>query len=205
MTTNIRIIGSLALVLALGAAAACGGDGPPTQAQTGTVAGKVSNGAVGLAGVSVSVAGGGSATTDAGGNYSISGVATGARSVAIDMPAGFIIGTAGDPVSQGLTVGAGQTTTVNFALKRGVVVVATGNVFTPQVVTVPPGATVRWLGTAGNHTVTPTNAGQPGAWASANLPLGAVFEHTFATTGTFDYLCIPHQAVGMTGTVTVGG
>ncbi|HEX8318350.1 plastocyanin/azurin family copper-binding protein [Longimicrobium sp.] len=205
MTTNIRFIGSLALVLAFGAAAACGGDGPPTQPQTGTVAGKVSNGAAGLAGVSVSIAGGGSATTDAGGNFSISGVATGAHSVAIVMPAGFITTNAGEGASKGVTVSGGQTATVNFALTRGVLVSATSNVFTPQVVTVPPGATVRWVGVTGTHTVTPTNPGQPGAWASANLPAGAVFEHTFGTTGTFDYLCIPHQAMGMTGTVTVGG
>lgn len=205
MTTNIRMIGSLALVLALGAAAACGGDDPPTQTQTGTVSGKVSNGAAGLAGVSVTIAGGGSATTDAGGNFSISGVTTGARSVAIAMPAGFITATAAEGASKGVSVSAGQTTTVNFALTRGVLVVATSNVFTPQAVTVAAGATVRWVGTMGTHTVTPTNAGQPGAWASASLPVGAIFEHTFGTTGTFDYLCIPHQAVGMTGTVIVGG
>ncbi|HEY0038497.1 MAG TPA: plastocyanin/azurin family copper-binding protein [Longimicrobium sp.] len=205
MTTNIRTIGSLALVLALGAAAACGGDGPPTQAQTGTISGKVSNGAAGLAGVSVSIAGGGSATTDGGGNFSISGVATGNRAVAVVVPAGFITATATEETIKGVTLSAGQTATVNFALKPGVVVTATSNVFTPQVVTVPPGATVRWVGSAGTHTVTPTNAGQPGAWASANLPVGAVFEHTFGTTGTFPYLCVPHQAMGMTGTVNVGG
>lgn len=204
MTTNIRMIGSLALVLALGAAAACGGDGPPTQSQTGTVSGKVSNGAVGLAGVSVSIAGGGSATTDAGGNFSISGVTAGVHSIGIVMPAGFITASATESASQGVTVSAGQTATANFALKPGVVVVASSNVFTPQVVTVPPGATVRWVGGAGTHTVTPTNASQPGAWASANLPVGAIFEHTFGTTGTFPYVCVPHQAVGMTGTVTVG-
>jgi plastocyanin len=204
MTTNIRMIGSLALALALGAAAACG-DGPPTQAQTGTVAGKVSNGAAGLAGVSVSIAGGGSATTDAGGNFSISGVATGVQTVAIAMPAGFITASASESASRPVSVSGGQTVTLTFALKPGVVVLATSNVFTPQAVTVAPGATVRCVGSAGTHTVTPTNAGQPGAWASANLPVGTVFEHTFGTTGTFPYVCVPHQAAGMTGTVTVGG
>jgi plastocyanin len=204
MTTNIRTIGSLALVLALGAAAACGGDDPPTQTQTGTIAGKVSNGAAGLAGVSVTIVGAGSATTDAGGNFSIGGVATGTRSVNIAVPAGFITATASEAASKGVSVSAGQTATVNFALTRGVLVSATSNVFTPQAVTIPPGATVRWVGTAGNHTVTPANEGQPGAWPSANLPAGAIFEHTFGTTGTFDYVCVPHIAVGMTGTVTVG-
>lgn len=203
MTTNIRTIGSLALVLALGYAAACGDK--PTGTQTGTVAGKVSNGAAGVAGVSVSIAGGGSATTDAAGNFSISGVATGTHSIAIVMPAGFITATAAEGASKGVTVSGGQTTTVNFALTRGVVVSATSNVFTPQTVTVPPGATVRWVGVAGTHTVTPSNTNQPGVWAAANLPVGAIFEHTFGTTGTFDYVCVPHLAVGMTGTVTVGG
>ncbi|HZG41803.1 MAG TPA: hypothetical protein VEY93_02495, partial [Longimicrobium sp.] len=191
MTRNVRTIGSLALVLALGAAAACGGGdgggggGPPTGTQTGTVSGRVSHGAAGVAGVTLSVAGGGSATTDAAGNFSIANVTTGARTVAIAMPTGFITANAADGTSREVAVSAGQTATANFDLKRGVVVTASGTSFSPQTVTVPSGGTVRWVnGGGGAHTVTP-NAGQAGAWASANLPTGASFEHTFGTTGTF--------------------
>ncbi|CAA9345619.1 MAG: hypothetical protein AVDCRST_MAG89-2846 [uncultured Gemmatimonadetes bacterium] len=212
MTRNIRTIGSLALVLALGAASACGGGsgggggGPPTGTQTGTVAGRVSNGAAGVAGVSVSIAGGGSATTDAGGNFSIGNVTTGARTVAITMPAGFITANPADGTSKEVTVSAGQSATANFGLKRGVVVTASGTSFSPKSVSVPTGATVRWVNAGGGaHTVTPATAGQAGGWASANLPEGALFEHTFGTAGNFNYRCLPHEAMGMTGSVGVGG
>lgn len=33
---------------------------------------------------------------------------------------------------------------------------------------------------------------------------GATFEHTFDTTGTFDYYCIPHKSLGMIGRIVVG-
>ncbi|MBX0288773.1 plastocyanin/azurin family copper-binding protein [Haloarcula salinisoli] len=33
---------------------------------------------------------------------------------------------------------------------------------------------------------------------------GATFEHTFETTGTYDYFCIPHKSLGMVGRIVVG-
>ena len=33
---------------------------------------------------------------------------------------------------------------------------------------------------------------------------GATYEHTFETTGTYDYFCIPHKTLGMVGRIIVG-
>ncbi|MDS0243706.1 MULTISPECIES: plastocyanin/azurin family copper-binding protein [unclassified Haloferax] len=33
---------------------------------------------------------------------------------------------------------------------------------------------------------------------------GASYEHTFETTGTYDYFCIPHKSLGMVGRIVVG-
>jgi plastocyanin len=36
-----------------------------------------------------------------------------------------------------------------------------------------------------------------------NVPGGESYEHTFETTGTYEYYCIPHEMNGMVGTVKV--
>jgi plastocyanin len=33
---------------------------------------------------------------------------------------------------------------------------------------------------------------------------GATYEHTFETTGTYDYFCIPHKSLGMVARIVVG-
>ena len=33
---------------------------------------------------------------------------------------------------------------------------------------------------------------------------GATYEHTFETTGTYDFFCIPHKTLGMVGRIVVG-
>jgi hypothetical protein len=87
---------------------------------TGTLSGIISNASNGLpiAGATVQVVGGGSATTNASGAYTIAGVAAGARTVQTSAP-GFTSRT--DPVS----VAAGVTTTFSTAL---VAVGAGGNI-----------------------------------------------------------------------------
>lgn len=43
------------------------------------------------------------------------------------------------------------------------------------------------------------------AWDSGILSdRGATFEHTFETTGTYDYFCTPHKSFGMVGRLVVG-
>jgi plastocyanin len=78
------------------------------------------------------------------------------------------------------------------------------NFFEPANITVEPGTTVTWVQSGNNpHTTTSYD----GLWDSGMLEggSGATFSFTFEETGTFDYFCIPHEEMGMVGTVTVTG
>ena len=101
-------------------------------------------------------------------------------------------------------------------------------VFDPDDTTVPPGTTVVWenVGTIG-HSVTayegeiPADAEyfasggfdgeQParraysaGDPASGDVVGGDSYEHTFTVEGEYEYFCVPHEAVGMVASLTVG-
>jgi len=78
--------------------------------------------------------------------------------------------------------------------------------FTPQVVTIDPGTTVRWVNedeTAHTSTADGWSPDQddPQKWNSFPMSPGDVFERTFESSGSFDYFCMVHPY--MTGTVTV--
>jgi len=96
--------------------------------------------------------------------------------------------------------------------------------FEPADLTVSRGETVAWRHAAGEpHSVSAYGDGIPdGAdyWASGDfdseeaarsgwengrgaVQSGQAFVHTFETAGTHEYFCIPHEAAGMVGTVTV--
>jgi plastocyanin len=89
--------------------------------------------------------------------------------------------------------------------------------FDPATLTVPKGTTVTWHNTSSvQHTVTddPSKAANKadavvpsGAepWDSGTIDPGQTFQHTFDTPGTYKYFCIPHEAAGMVGTITVTG
>lgn len=83
-------------------------------------------------------------------------------------------------------------------------VVQTGQDFDPPLVVIQPGDTVRWTWTIGIHTVTSGSNCDPDGLFDAPLDTGhRTFSFTFPTAGTFDYFCVPHCAMGMTGTVEV--
>jgi len=87
--------------------------------------------------------------------------------------------------------------------------------YTRDTVRVQVGETVRWTNdSAVMHTVTadPEEAIKDGsvalpdgasAFNSGNMDPDQTFEHTFEVAGTYRYFCIPHEAVGMVGTVIV--
>lgn len=87
--------------------------------------------------------------------------------------------------------------------------------YTPDTVRVSVGETVRWKNSADvMHTVTadPAEAFKDesvrlpegaATFNSGNLSPSDTFEHTFDVPGTYRYFCIPHEAVGMYGTVIV--
>ena len=76
----------------------------------------------------------------------------------------------------------------------------TGLAFSPRNVTIQVGDTVTWVNNnQGAHNVVANN----GSFRSGEPEDQFTFSHTFTTAGSFGYHCQPHQALGMTGTVTV--
>tara|TARA_B110000014_G_scaffold263791_1_gene261814 strand:+ start:564 stop:1196 length:633 start_codon:yes stop_codon:yes gene_type:complete len=95
-------------------------------------------------------------------------------------------------------------------------------IYDPQVITISPGDTVRWLniGKMG-HSVTAYENELPeeaSYWASGELtsenearnkyPLGDIaagesYSHTFELEGEYGYFCIPHETIQMVGKVIV--
>jgi|GEM_PF-6526942 len=72
--------------------------------------------------------------------------------------------------------------------------------FEPQTLVVEAGTTVEWINAGTRvHTVTDEHA----AWDSGSLEPGEKYSKKFDTKGTFAYYCIPHQEMGMVGTVIV--
>jgi len=129
---------------------------------------------------------------------------------------GFLAGIAGAGglAATGTAAGQEQTTTVDMT---------DGLVFDPDEITVQVGTEVVWenVGSVG-HSVTAYEEEMPEGtefWASGGLDSesaardaypgqgdvagGESYSHTFETTGTHEYFCIPHEAVGMLGVVEV--
>ncbi|MEW6441228.1 MAG: plastocyanin/azurin family copper-binding protein [bacterium] len=77
--------------------------------------------------------------------------------------------------------------------------------FDPVDVQISVGDTVQWVnnGPSAHTSTSGTNCTADGTWDSGLLNMGQTFSQTFDTAGTFPYFCIPHCALGMTGTVTV--
>jgi plastocyanin len=127
-------------------------------------------------------------------------LATACASSATAGPAG-----AGSPAAGAQTTGP-QTLTVQMN---------DANRFVPATLTVPVGSTVTWKNVGQvTHTVTADSSKairaadvslpsgvQP--WDSGNVDGGQSFSYTFATPGTYHYVCIPHEELGMVGTITV--
>jgi plastocyanin len=74
-------------------------------------------------------------------------------------------------------------------------------VFSPSAVTVNAGDTVEWKWGTGMHSTTRLQG--PETWDSGVVSAPNTFSHTFMRPGTYPYFCSVHQALGMTGTVTV--
>lgn len=83
------------------------------------------------------------------------------------------------------------------------VMLTTELTFDPANPTISPGDVIEWIDESDNtpHTVTPDGHSE---WDSQDMPDGGdPFLHKFENVGTFPYYCIPHQADGMEGTITV--
>jgi len=77
--------------------------------------------------------------------------------------------------------------------------------FGPAAIHVDNGATVQfeWTGNGGGHNVVSNGEG-PLDSGSAVSSSGVNYEHTFEEDGIYNYVCAPHQSLGMKGSVVVG-
>jgi len=137
----------------------------------------------------------------------------------------FRVGAAGAAVATGLAAGTGSVTaqydgwlddvpnydgTHDYTGQDEVTVtVGAGNglVFGPAAILIDPGTTVvwEWSGEGGAHNVV-ANDETFDSGETVN-EAGHTFEHTFEDVSegdTFNYLCVPHEAVGMKGAVAIG-
>lgn len=74
--------------------------------------------------------------------------------------------------------------------------------FAPPAVRIGTGTTItwKWTGEGGSHNV----VAQDGTFESEmSAEKGNTFEHTFDSSGTYKYVCVPHEAMGMKGVVVV--
>lgn len=83
----------------------------------------------------------------------------------------------------------------------------TGLTFVPADFTIASGDTVRWVWSAGIHTVTNgASLADPALASLFDAPLTTAsrsFQFRFTAAGVVPYLCRPHSTLGMAGTVTV--
>ena len=106
----------------------------------------------------------------------------------------------------------GNVTTTDSAGDSGSVEVAVGPGgnfrFDPDSLRIPPGTTVTFSWKSPNHNVVPESQPESADWTGegeVGMTFGAghTYSHTFDTEGTYEYICTPHQAAGMVGSITV--
>ncbi|MUV61306.1 plastocyanin/azurin family copper-binding protein [Halobacterium sp. CBA1126] len=78
-------------------------------------------------------------------------------------------------------------------------------VFDPEQLTIAPGTTVRFVWLSATHNVAVTSQPSDADWGGHDTieDRGFSFEYTFEVPGTYEYVCTPHQAQGMTGEIVV--
>ena len=95
------------------------------------------------------------------------------------------------------------------------VVMTSGLSFSPDTATVRVGDLVEWRNRSlFTHTVTadPAKAADPAhvvlpsgatAFDSGPVQAGQIFRRNFTVPGTYNYVCLPHEGMGMRGTIVV--
>lgn len=101
---------------------------------------------------------------------------------------------------------AATTLMVAFELNAQVhTITQSGFSFNPQTLSVSVGDTIRWQWTGGSHTTTSIDVPDGAAeWESPLNNTTQQFEYIVTVAGTYDYVCVPHQGMGMTGSFTAG-
>ena len=75
--------------------------------------------------------------------------------------------------------------------------------FGPAAVRIDPGTTVvwEWTGRGSSHNVVAEDGSFESDLASEE---GYTFSHTFESEGVYEYVCVPHESLGMKGAIVVG-
>ncbi|THF54287.1 MAG: copper-binding protein, partial [Methylophaga nitratireducenticrescens] len=102
-----------------------------------------------------------------------------------------------------LTIPAALLFMAQSAFAETHVVTAEGMKFTPLVVKIAPGDTVRWENMP-THNVETIDGLVPEGTEKINSPMGENYQHTFEQEGIYVYKCTPHIGVAMGGAVIVG-
>jgi plastocyanin len=124
--------------------------------------------------------------------------------------------TAGAPPAGSASGSSGQSAGAQATSPQPVTVqMNDANKFVPATLSVPVGTTVTWTNVGQvTHDVT-TDASMAIKASDVSLPAGAQpfssgdinggqsYSYTFTTPGTYHYVCIPHEVLGMLGTITV--
>jgi pseudoazurin len=120
----------------------------------------------------------------------------------------FALALAGALLLGGATAQEGEVVEIRMVSEGGAFY------FDPIGVRVEPGTTLRFVAsTAGHNAVAYAEANglpqripeEAEAWASPILTeLGATFDVVVTEEGVYDYVCTPHEALGMVGRVVVG-
>lgn len=189
-------------------------------AQFGTVAGTVTSPQIGaITGASITISGGFSGTTGAGGAYSVTNVGVGSRTVSVgNLPGGCTA-----PAAQNVTVTNGGTATANFTVTcttptgtvNGTINNSLGGVISGALVTLTPtggSAQTFTTGAPGQYTFTvpvgagtgaitlsslPANCTNPGSTPYSGLTSGGTVTVNITVTCT-----APPQTGTVTGTIT---
>jgi plastocyanin len=198
-------------VAAILLSAGCGGGdggGVTTPPGGGTLQGEVTGPGGPVPGAQVSLSGGGNAETDDEGRFSFTNLEPGAKTVTVTPPAAFVLAT-GETAAKSATVPDGGSVSVAWSVRlsdgtpRSQEIGLSASTFSPRDVILPVGSSVTWVNqTSITHTISPNDPAQTGAWTDETIGgQGTEFDHTFATAGTFDYVCKLHS--GMNGVVRV--
>jgi plastocyanin len=81
--------------------------------------------------------------------------------------------------------------------------------YEPAEVTVSVGETVTWTWDSRNHNIVVSEQPEGASWsgtegdASTTYDAPHTYEFAFDTPGTYEYVCRPHEGLGMVGTVVV--
>ncbi|MBL1241025.1 MAG: pseudoazurin [OCS116 cluster bacterium] len=78
------------------------------------------------------------------------------------------------------------------------------NVFSPAVLKIEVGDTVKFISTDKGHNTQSYKKGIPEGAEKWKSKIGKEFEITFTTEGTYQYKCTPHASMGMIGLILVG-